>query len=158
MDANVELIDRFYTAFQNKDYLSMQSCYAENAYFTDPVFPNLSSIEVKAMWEMFSKNGKDLSVEYEILNSTESIVNAQWKARYTFSATGNRVLNIVNAHFEIMEGKIIHHSDYFNFYLWARQALGYTGLLLGWTSYLRNTVRKQAARALYKFMKNKGIV
>lgn len=158
MDANEELIVQFYTAFQNKDFQKMQSCYADKAYFSDPVFPNLSSQEVKAMWEMFCRNGKDLSIEYKILNAKDTTVEAQWKASYTFSATGSRVINIINAHFEIIDGKIIRHLDTFNFYKWARQALGKTGLFLGWTSYLKNTVRKQAASALYKFMKNKGLV
>lgn len=156
MHANKELIDQFYTAFQNKDYRKMQSIYADTAHFSDPVFPNLSSEEVKAMWEMFCKNGRDLTIDYEILRSSENSVDARWKAKYKFSATGNNVINIVDASFKIENGLIVRHIDQFNFYQWAKQALGYTGLLLGWTSYLKNTVRRQGARALNKFIKNKS--
>ncbi len=155
MVTNEDLIERFYSAFQAKDFAEMQACYSEGACFSDPVFPNLDAPQVRSMWEMFCKNGKDLTIEFEILGSSENSVDARWKAKYTFSATGNKVINVVQAHFIIEDGHIIEHIDRFDFYNWAKQALGYTGLLLGWTSYLRNTVRKQGAKALNKFMKNR---
>jgi hypothetical protein len=156
MKANEDLINRFYSAFQIKDYAVMQSCYSSNVHFSDPVFPRLNASEVKAMWEMFCKNGENLSIEFQVISSSDKEVKAQWKASYIFNATQNQVENIIDAHFMIEDGLIIQHTDQFNFHRWARQALGFTGFLLGWTSYLKNTVRKQGAKALHKFMKNKG--
>jgi hypothetical protein len=73
-------------------------------------------------------------------------------ATYTFSATGNKVVNKIKASFVFENGKIIHHKDSFDFYNWARQALGIKGLLLGRTSFLQRKVRQQARNGLVKFM------
>jgi hypothetical protein len=47
---------------------------------------------------------------------------------------------------------ITRHRDRFNFWSWSRQALGAPGLLLGWTPFLRQKVRAQAAANLQKFL------
>jgi hypothetical protein len=44
------------------------------------------------------------------------------------------------------------HVDDFDFYRWARQALGPSGLLLGWTPLLRSAVRRRARAGLDEFM------
>jgi len=61
MNGNEQLITRFYTAFQQLDYATMQDCYSEGAVFNDPVFGLLQGTAVKAMWEMLCKNAKDFS-------------------------------------------------------------------------------------------------
>lgn len=43
MNANEQCINSFYTAFQNKDFKTMQQCYADNAVFTDEVFIDLDA-------------------------------------------------------------------------------------------------------------------
>ena len=42
--------------------------------------------------------------------------------------------------------------DRFDFWRWARQALGAPGWLLGWSPLLRNKVRATAAKNLARFM------
>ena len=49
MNKNKKTILTFYTSFQNKDVKGMQACYADNAIFSDEVFKNLNSVQVKAM-------------------------------------------------------------------------------------------------------------
>ena len=88
MNGNQQLITKFYTAFQNKDYKTMQDCYAENATFSDPVFENLNVAEVKAMWEMLITRGKDLQLEFSNVEANETMGSAEWIATYTFSASG----------------------------------------------------------------------
>jgi ketosteroid isomerase-like protein len=51
MNSNQQLISNFYTAFQNKDYKTMQAAYTDTATFSDPVFENLNAAEVRAMWK-----------------------------------------------------------------------------------------------------------
>jgi ketosteroid isomerase-like protein len=155
MHTNEQLIHTFYTAFQRKDYKTMQQCYADNATFSDAVFVGLNAAQVKAMWEMLCVKSKDLKIEYKILNVTDTIGSTEWIATYSFSATGNKVINRVTADFTFANGKIVTHKDNFNFYTWAKQALGTPGLLLGWTSMLRNKVRAQAAKSLADYMAKK---
>jgi ketosteroid isomerase-like protein len=155
MNANEQLINHFYTCFKNKDFKGMQDCYAENAVFTDSIFTNLNAAQVKAMWQMLLVSSKDLRLEFKITAAAANSVNAHWDTYYTFSATGRKVINRIDATFEIANGKIIKHTDKFSFYTWSRQALGLPGLLLGWTSFLNKKVSTQAMKNLENFMKNK---
>ena len=78
---------------------------------------------------------------------------ASRSARYTFSATGRKVLNRIDASFEFRDGLIVRHIDRFDFWRWSRQALGTPGLLLGWTGFLRGKVRAKAAASLAAFVR-----
>ena len=131
----------------------MQSCYADTAVFNDAVFKNLNSVQVKAMWEMLCKRGKDLQLEYDNVVATENGGSAHWQATYTFSATKRKVINNINAEFEIENGRIVKHTDSFSFYTLAKQAFGITGILLGRTSFFKNKVQKGAMTNLQTFMK-----
>ena len=84
MNDNEKLIDAFYSAFQSKDFKTMQECYADDATFSDPVFRNLDATQVRAMWEMFCKNGKELEISYKNIISEGEIGLAEWTANYIF--------------------------------------------------------------------------
>jgi hypothetical protein len=147
MNDNQALIRKFYTAFQQKDFLTMQSCYHAEANFSDPVFTNLNSAEVKAMWQMLLTSSKDLKIEFS--DVTDS--SAKWDAWYTFSRSGRPVHNIVKSSFTFRDGLIFDQKDEFNFWRWSRQALGTSGLLLGWTPIVSNKVRSLARKNLDDF-------
>lgn len=155
MNANEQLIQHFYTCFQNKDFKGMQACYADNAIFNDAVFKNLNAEQVKAMWEMLITKGKDMRLEFSQIKADEKTGSAHWDAYYTFSSTGNKVVNRIDASFEFENGKIVKHTDDFNFYIWAKQALGTSGLLLGWTSFLKKKIQNTALTNLNHFMNKK---
>jgi hypothetical protein len=65
------------------------------------------------------------------------------------------VINDIQAFFKIEDGKISQHTDSFDFYKWARQAFGLTGLLLGWTTFFKSKVQKNAMGSLEKYTKGK---
>jgi len=132
----------------------MQACYADNATFSDAIFKNLNASQVKAMWEMLILKGKDLRLEFSDISANETTGKAHWDAYYTFSASGKKVINRIDASFEFENGKITKHVDYFDFYTWAKQALGITGVLLGWTGFLKNKIQATALSNLTKFMNN----
>jgi len=66
------------------------------------------------------------------------------------------VHNIIDARFTFNDGLIASHRDTFDFWRWSRQALGPTGLMLGWTPLLRNKVRSRAASNLATFVSKRG--
>lgn len=146
------LVRKFYDAFARKDFLTMQSCYHPDARFSDPVFPNLSAKEVKAMWQMLLTSSKDLRIEYSSVVADQSKGSCHWEAWYTFSRSGRPVHNIIDASFEFRDGLIFRHTDHFNFYRWSRQALGLSGIILGWTPLIQSKVRATAAKSLAKFV------
>lgn len=152
-ESNRNTLDRFYSAFLKLDYETMQSCYSDNASFSDPVFRNLNAKEVKAMWRMLCEAATDLEIEYQIISVDETEGSLKWHATYSFSSTGRKVVNRISANFEFEDGLIKSHRDHFNLHRWAGMALGTTGWLLGWTPLVRNKIRNKANYQLKNAMK-----
>ncbi len=146
------LITNFYTAFGARDFKTMQQAYHPDADFSDPVFPKLHGADIGLMWEMLVTSAKDLRIESEKVTTDADCVRCRWHAWYLFSRTGRSVHNVIDATFQFQDGKIIRHTDRFDFYRWSRQAFGLTGVLLGWTPLLQNKVRDTAARGLQNFI------
>jgi hypothetical protein len=51
---------------------------------------------------------------------------------------------------------IATHSESYDFWRWSRQALGSTGLVMGWSPMLRNQVRRQAQGKLERFLAHRA--
>ncbi|GAC1453358.1 MAG: nuclear transport factor 2 family protein [Chitinophagaceae bacterium] len=156
MSGNEQVIRRFYTAFQQLDYTTMQDCYTDDAVFSDAVFGLLQGAELRAMWEMLCKNAKNFRLTFsDIQLLDEEYATCQWIATYTFTKTGRNVVNNIKAHIRIQNGKITEHTDKFDLWKWSRQALGIPGLLLGWSGFIQNKVHHNARISLDKFMMKK---
>lgn len=147
-------IENFYAAFSRLDGAAMKAAYAEQATFRDEVFTLAGRDQIGGMWMMLTEairsKGQD-AWRLEVSAITDS--SAHWEPHYRFSATGRLVHNVIDARFSFDgDGKILEHVDAFPFWRWARQALGPSGLLLGWTPLLRNKVRATAAKNLASFL------
>ena len=157
MNSNRQIIERFYSALQKKDYQTMNDCYSEEIVFSDPAFGVLKGEEVRAMWEMLCKNAKDFSLTFSDIESLdEEYATCKWVATYTFSKTGRKVVNKIKAYMKFYDGKIIEHSDAFRLSTWIGQALGWKGKLLGWSGFMKKAVQKNARKNLENFMTKKG--
>jgi ketosteroid isomerase-like protein len=151
MHPNAELIQRFYEAFAARDHAGMRACYAPDVRFTDEVF-TLAGMRAHAMWHMLCENATDLAVTFRDIDADEHSGRAHWEAIYTFSQTGRRVHNILDATFTFDDGLIHTHRDRFDLWRWSRMALGPVGLALGWSPVVRGKVRAMAARSLDAFV------
>ena len=152
MQPNEELITRFYSSFQKLDAEGMNACYSENPIFNDQVFGVIEGEDVRKMWRMLCKNARDFSLTFGNIQSVdEEYWTCNWTARYTFSASGRKVVNNVKAHMRIQDGKITEHSDLFDIWKWSRQALGLPGVLLGWTGFMKRRIRQKALQRLDTF-------
>jgi hypothetical protein len=150
-----DLIEQFYGAFAEGDGDRMAASYAPVATFSDPVFGALDGREAGGMWRMLTGQAKDLRIELLDSQAENGRGSAHWRAHYTFSQTGRAVVNDVRASFRFADeddGLIVEHVDDFDFYRWARQALGPRGLLLGWTPFVRSAVRGRARASLEQFL------
>ena len=147
MHPNADLIHRFYSAFQSRDGAAMAACYTDDASFGDPVFTDLQGREVGGMWRFLCERGQDLAVTFRDVAADDHEGSAHWDATYTFSATGRRVVNRIDAKFRFRDGKIAWHRDHFDLGAWARQALGWKGLLIGLPP-VRAGLRRQAKKGL----------
>jgi ketosteroid isomerase-like protein len=146
-----EVISRLYEAFAVRDHVGMARCYTPDARFADPVFTDLRGTQVAAMWRMLCQRATDLRITYRDVSAEGNSGSAHWEAWYTYSATGRPMHNVIEAAFTFRDGLIATHRDHFDLYRWTRQALGTTGVLLGWTPFLRSAVRRKAALALVRF-------
>ncbi|CAE6824487.1 hypothetical protein R69619_06267 [Paraburkholderia nemoris] len=145
---DTELIARFYTAFQQRDAETMAACYADDVVFSDPAFGELRGEEARDMWRMLVSRAQDFSLTFDGVEADALNGRAHWVARYTFSQTGRTVVNSIDARFVFRDGRIVEHRDTFDLWRWARQALGFKGLLLGWTPFVQGAIRAQARKGL----------
>ncbi|MDP4826837.1 MAG: nuclear transport factor 2 family protein, partial [Flavobacteriales bacterium] len=106
MHPNTKLLHDFYLAFQDKNHSGMQACYAEDAHFSDPVFQNLNTLQVRKMWEMLVTRGKDLQIVFSDIEADDQKGKAHWVATYTCSPTGTKGVNDINATFECVNGSL----------------------------------------------------
>ena len=149
-----DTIARFYAAFAKLDGAAMQACYAADARFDDEVFGLQGRDQIGGMWRMLCDATRAKGADVWRLEAREiTDRSAHWEAHYRFSTTGRLVHNRIDAEFDIgPDGLIRRHRDRFDFWRWARQALGAPGLLLGWTPVLRRKVRATAAANLAKYL------
>ena len=152
MTANEQLIQKFYACFQQRDAQGMAECYHDEVEFSDAVFTHLRGVYAKAMWRMLCERGKDLEISVSDIRADEKTGHAHWEARYTFSQSGRKVHNKIEASFQFQDGKIIKHEDRFDLWRWTRMALGAKGVFLGWLPLVQNRIRREARQSLEHFI------
>jgi ketosteroid isomerase-like protein len=157
MPTNKQIIEKFYSAFQQLDYKTMQECYSDDVIFSDPVFLVLKGEEVRAMWEMLCRNARDFSLVYDDIEIIDDeYATCKWTVQYTFTKTGNRVVNHIKAFMRFRDGRIIEHSDGFRLSTWAAQAFGVKGVIFGWTGFMKRQIQRNARRNLGYFMQSRN--
>jgi hypothetical protein len=129
----------------------MAACYAPDARFSDPAFPDLRGDEIGDMWRMLCEAAPELTVEHSEVTADDARGRARWDARYPFGPGKRAVHNVITAEFEFADGRIVRHTDTFDFWRWSRMALGPIGLLLGWTPILRGRVQATVAKQLARW-------
>lgn len=154
---NTELINQFYTSFANKDIVGMLACYHPQIAFEDPAFGKLQGKRAGDMWRMLLSNDKsELKITFSDVQADENSGSANWRAEYLFSQTGRKVNNVITARFVFKDGLIYRHQDDFNIHRWAKQALGMTGFVLGWTAFFKQKLQKKANRNLDFFIQKEA--
>ena len=156
MNSNKELINNFFSAFQQLDSRSMAGCYTDSIVFFNPLFGLLSATEVNGMWEMFCTTAIDFSLTYgNIQQLDEEYYTCDWVATYRLPVSNRRVVSKVRANMRLAEGKIIEHSDAFSVHQWSKQALGLSGELFGWNSFFQRGLQNRAKKKLNEFLQLK---
>lgn len=133
----------------------MLEWYHDDVTFEDPAFGVLRGEDAKNMWRMLcqTQQGKEFKVIFSNIEYTPEAGSARWEAYYTFSKTGRKVHNIINASFKFKDGKIINHIDKFSLCRWATQAMGLKGFLFGWTPFFRKKLNNQTRFLLTEFQR-----
>lgn len=155
IDTNKATIKKFYEAFSQGDAALMASCYHADATFNDPAFKDLKGNEVPYMWQMLLENAKGaLDIQFSDIKSSGQEGSANWVASYNFGKARRKVVNKVHSSFTFRDGLIIQQVDKFDFWKWSQMALGPTGYLLGWSSFLKNKVQSKVRHQLNSYIEN----
>ncbi len=152
MTEHHQILEKFYTAFADHDAQTMASCYHRDICFEDPVFGTLDFEKAALIWKMLIARSKgNLKIEFEHLKTDQHSGSITWVATYLFSQTNRKVVNRIYATFEFKNGLIIKHTDQFDLWNWSRQAFGFKGLLLGWTTFMQKKIQQQAQLSLNQY-------
>ena len=146
-----QLITTFYESFQQANAEGMVACYHNDIEFEDPAFGKLNDDDAKNMWRMLLSRNSAIKVTFSNVKTTENNGTANWKAVYQYGSQKRKVINNIQASFEFKDGKIIKHTDVFSMWKWSKQALGFKGLLLGWTPFLKKKVQGLTHKLLKEF-------
>jgi len=150
---NKKTIEKFYKAFANGDAKTMLECYHTDVVFEDPAFGRLEGLRAHKMWEMLlSQKKADTSIIFSDVEASVDSGRAQWIAKYQYGDKKRKVTNTVSARFKFKEGKIIEHIDTFDLWRWTQQALGASGYLLGWTSFMKKKIQSMTSKRLDTYM------
>ncbi len=150
---NKQLIEIFYTAFSKGDASGMNNCYHIDVTFEDPAFGKLENGKPAKMWEMLmSRKKESTTVVFSNIEANETTGKANWTASYEYGEKNRKVINNVTANFKFKDGKIIEHIDTFDLWKWTKQALGFSGALLGWSSFMKNKIQKTTNTQLTEFI------
>jgi len=156
MNPNQQIIEEFYAGFASHNAETMASCYHPDIIFHDPAFGTLKGKDASDMWHMLIERGKGhLEIVFSDVEANDFSGSAKWTATYVFSKTNRKVVNVIDAEFQFKDGLIIRHTDSFDIWKWSAQALGFSGLLLGWTGFMQNKIRQQALQSLRAYQARK---
>lgn len=151
--SNEALIRQFYQSFSEGNADGMVACYHDDIVFTDPAFGTLKGDKAKAMWRMLlSRSDSKPQIQFKNVAADSKFGKASWIANYNYGPNKRAVENHVAATFEFKGGKIIKHTDDFDLWKWSQQALGVSGYLLGWSSFMKNQIQKKTNGLLGRFM------
>ena len=139
-------IQALYAALDRHDGEAAAACYTDDAVFEDPAFGRLTGGAVKNMWRMLAERSADLAVKLgdHGVAADGRTGWAHWSATYTFTDTGRKVQNEIDARYSFRDGLIAEQVDTFPLRRWGAQALGAKGSVLGLTPLLSRGVQKQA--------------
>jgi ketosteroid isomerase-like protein len=146
-------IHALYAALDRHDGEAAAARYTYDAVFEDPAFGRLTGGAVKDMWRMLAGRSADLAVTLgdHGVAADGRTGWAHWSATYTFSDTGRKVVNEIDARYIFADGLISEQVDAFPLRRWGAQALGTKGAVLGLTPLLSRGVQKQARANLDRY-------
>ena len=152
-----QLIEDFYNSFARGEAKGMVACYAPQVVFEDPVFGQLHGKRAEDMWQMLLSNPqRKVEVTYRIVKHDPDNALVMWTASYLYGPKKRKVINSVQASFDLKDGLIVHHRDNFSLWNWSRQALGWSGWLMGWTNIMERKIQKKTRAVLDTYIAQKA--
>lgn len=151
--APVDVVRRFYDAFEKGDFATLESLYAPNVHWQDTIFNYDGRENVMGVWRFEVDPKKGGKITYKILSSEGDKVVVSWSDDYSFF--GNPVNHAITATLTVKDGQIVDHREDYSWDEWAKQAFAFKNLDLGnfATTKVGKVVMEGALRAfLYSYV------
>ena len=150
---NRDLIAKFYDSFTNGDADGMAACYSDDVLFEDPAFGELTGDRARGMWKMLLSRGDTKpEIQYYDIDVDGDSGSVKWVAKYAYGPQKRAVVNEIAASFRFADGKIVDHRDHFDLWKWTRQAMGISGMLLGWTDFMKSKIQAKTNSMLTAYL------
>ncbi len=115
----VDIANRFYTAFCSHDFDTMESLYDPDVKWKDTLTSFDSRSGTMGMWRALAAQDPSAKFSYRIVSAQGDQVVVNWLADYHLF--GNPVHNDVEATLVIKNGLIVQHTDVYSWDKWASQ-------------------------------------
>lgn len=148
MHPHAHLLHRFFAAYAESDGDGIAGFYHPSVRYSDPVFGALTGSCVLGMARLLCAVEHGRKLVCTEVQTEDPLFVVRWETHYIFAGTGRPVRKIVESRFRFTHGRIVEQTDRFAFWGWSAMALGPVGWLFGWTSLLRNSIRRDMLTAL----------
>jgi hypothetical protein len=150
VNPNARVIEMLYGALRDAKPDAAAACYTSDAQFEDIAFRLDGREPIRQMWRLVCS--RNVKVEFDSIEATDSAGSGHWIASYTFADTGRAVVNDITSSFAFRDGLIADHRDHCDALKWASQAYPFPrNLLAGLIEPLR---RWKARRKLDQFIRD----
>lgn len=121
--APLDVVTRFYNAFEVGDFNTLEKLYAPDVHWQDTIFSYTGRENVMGVWRFeiyLSKGGK---ISYKIVSTEGNTVVVSWSDDYSFF--GEPVSHAITATLVVENGQIVRHTEDYSWDEWAKQAFPY---------------------------------
>ncbi len=143
------VVRRFFDAWSRRDTAALTAALHPQVSFSDPLFTDVRGVRVALMWTNRLSESEDLMVAHEILFADERKAQVRWQAQYILGA--RKVAHEGLSTLSLWDNLIVRQVDEYDFLLWARQAYGPIGWLLGATEGYQAACQRRARKDLERF-------
>ena len=155
---NKNIVEKFYTAFSNKDYKSIFYSLSENIIYHDPIYGLLEGDVVRWLWQMRCERLHNASFKFWDIEALDhEYMTCQWQIQYFNNASGADVVMKGKAYMRVIDGKITEQSEGYRLSDWLAISHGWMGKLFGWTGYMQRKEKKKFAEMLNRYIKSQSL-
>lgn len=147
-----ETVEKFFTALSKMDWKLMNNLYSKDLVYSSVFFEGLDYHRATHLWEMYLYDTKHYSITYKITDQVDNVVTVCWVVVYRFGKKQRKVINAMESKLEVVNGKIVRQTDYFNYKKWVVRAFGLKGYFARNNKKFKQFVLDDLARRIDEFI------
>lgn len=155
---NQELVEKFYRCFEYLDGEGMVSCLAEDTIYNDPIYGIIKGEYAAGLWRMRCKNLVDMKIDIiDFVELDHEYIKCKWNSTFFSRSSAKQISMTMTSFMKINDQKITEHSDAYRLSDWLAKAYGLTGILFGWSGWMKKREQSRYRTMLEKFVQNQKL-